>query len=204
MSRVRPRTWPIDHGPARAGASKTNASSAATAERAFAPNMSSTKRASRNRRPGRAAEQGRITGPRPINCGGAEPRPHWVEREVANQHEKLRIALDMDGVKSPLEQVTCQTVAMVEQLRVPAAQVLTPCREVRLRRLDDEMNMVVHEAVRVTSPPVSPHRRVEQGEVEAAVAVVDKEGLAPVAPCRDVEDPARDLSSQRSWHRRRS
>jgi hypothetical protein len=53
------------------------------------------------------------------------------------------LALDDPALEAALEQVALAVVAAVEPDRVQAVQPLHPSRELRLRRLDQEVEVVV-------------------------------------------------------------
>jgi hypothetical protein len=91
-------------------------------------------------------------------------------------------------VEATLEEVTVQLVPAIEALRVQAAQLLHSRREALFRRLDHEVEVVAHEAVRVTAPRGVLHDAGEQGEEFEAIVVVEENELAPVPAGSDVEE----------------
>lgn len=62
--------------------------------------------------------------------------------------------------------------------------------EVAIHRLDDDVEVVVHQAVGVANPVVALADLPEQGQPGLAIRVVKKDRLAPVAPRGDVEQAA--------------
>jgi len=98
------------------------------------------------------------------------------------------------------DQVAAPTVSPVEALCVASVEHLHPRGEVRVGRLDDEVVVRAHQAVRLAAPFVRPDRRPEEvEEVEAVADLAIGEGLVDRAR-RDVEDPILDLDPWRPWH----
>ena len=58
-------------------------------------------------------------------------------------------------MEATLKDVTIEGVPPVEPRRVAAVQPLHSARDVRYGRLEREMEVIVHEAVRVASPAVA-------------------------------------------------
>lgn len=94
-------------------------------------------------------------------------------------------------------------VPVVEALRVEPRKPVHPARESREPGLDDDVNVVAHQAVRVDAPVESGHALSEQLDERGAVVVVEEDGLACDAPAGDVVDPLpREDVARPSGHRR--
>src|SRR5687768_2802258 len=91
-------------------------------------------------------------------------------------------------------------VPIVEPAAVLSVEPLHPSAEVRLWRLDQEMHVVVHQAVGQTAPSRSSASPSEQVEVDPPIAVVSIDHLLVVAARVDVVDPARDFLSWFARH----
>ena len=66
----------------------------------------------------------------------------------------MPVALDDPRFEAAPEEVPAALIAAVEPHRVDAVQALHPPRERRLRRLDEEVEVVVEQIPRVQLPPV--------------------------------------------------
>jgi hypothetical protein len=66
------------------------------------------------------------------------------------------------------------------------------------------MNMVGHQAIAQDSQAVAPAFTSQQGQVEAAIAVVEEGFLAVVSPLRNVVRRAHRNHASMAWHGRKS
>jgi hypothetical protein len=99
------------------------------------------------------------------------------------------------------EQMALAPPAEVEALRVTATQVLDAGRELRLRRVDDDVVVVRHQAEHVDSPLVAVDRLREEREERAAVMVVaDDVGAVHAAGRHVVDGGRRELGAEDSRH----
>ena len=112
---------------------------------------------------------GRETTPRPA----AQPDPGGVLVDVLGHVREMLVAVEHAGVEAALKEVAGACVAAVEAHRVDAVQALHPARELGLRRLDEQVEVVVEQVPRM-EPPAEPLRHLdEQLEPRLAVAVVE-------------------------------
>ena len=89
---------------------------------------------------------------------------------------------------------------VVESLRVLAVEILDSGRELPLRCVQDEVDMVVHQAERVACPGVPLGGVGEQAEVRESVVVV-AEDVSRVDTVRgDVEIAVRQARSKNARH----
>jgi hypothetical protein len=96
------------------------------------------------------------------------------------------VAVEDAGIEAALKEVAGACVAPVEAHRVDAVQALHPARELRLRRLDEQVEVVVEQAPAV-QPPAEPSRHVhEQREPRLAVTIVEDDRPLLDAAARDV------------------
>ena len=72
-----------------------------------------------------------------------------VQNYIPADFQEMRVLLDKDGLVSALEEVPCSVASVVEELSVYAVQLSHAEGEVSVRGFDQEMVMVVHEAVGV-------------------------------------------------------
>jgi len=113
----------------------------------------------------------------------------------------MRFALDELRVVGSFEEVASALVPPVEALRVPAVERAHTSRNVRVRRLDQEMEVVSHQAIG-EALPVEPHNRatepVEEGQ---AIECIGEDWGAAIAACRHVIEAAGYLKPWLSSHR---
>ena len=84
-------------------------------------------------------------------------------------------------------------MAIIELPAVEPVQTLHPGTEVRLGRLDEQMDVVVHQAVREAVPLRPRDGEAKRGQVQPPIIVVAIDQAFGVAASEDVMDPVRDL-----------
>jgi hypothetical protein len=144
--------------------------------------------------------------------GSAVPRPPVLVRveaeagldrvlaDVLAGVFEVLLGLDHPGREAGAEQVAAAAVAQVEALGMAAAQVLDSGGELRLRRLDDRVVVVRHQAEGVDLPAVAVDGlRKELQEREPVVVVAHDRGPVDAAR-RHVEEPVRQLRAQDPRH----
>jgi hypothetical protein len=99
-----------------------------------------------------------------------------------------------------LEHVADEAVAGVERLRVDAVDALHARAEVGLHRLDEQVDVVGHEAVREEVPALTRDRAAEQEQVRLPVDVVEEDRLLAVAAGEDMVDRPGFLLARLAWH----
>jgi hypothetical protein len=94
----------------------------------------------------------------------------------------MTVLLDEKGLIPALEQMTCPSVAFVEELGVDTVQLPHAEGEIAIRRLDKDMVMVCPEAVGVADP-IIPLVDVLEGvqEVQAVLVVLEDRPLLVTA-----------------------
>jgi hypothetical protein len=139
----------------------------------------------------------RETAPRPA----AQADARRVLVDVRGDVGEVVVARDHARVEAALEEVARAGVAAVEPHRVDAVQALQPARELRLRRLDEEMKVVVEQVPRVQLPAEPPRDVDEQLEPRFAIAVVeDDRPLLDAAAGHVVVRRARQLAARNPRH----
>jgi hypothetical protein len=81
-------------------------------------------------------------------------------------------------------------VPEVEDLCVPALEKPHPLAEVGVGRLNQEVDMVVHEAVAQAAPSKPAGGGLQPAEVEPAISIVAVDGLTVISASEHVVDPA--------------
>jgi hypothetical protein len=109
-----------------------------------------------------------------------------IVHDVLDGRLILLVGLDRLRPVAPAEEVVDPSVALVEGARVAAVQIPHAFVEVRLGRLDDQVEMVAHQAAHVHAPVVAALDAAEDVEEDAAILVIEDDGTVVVAACRDV------------------
>lgn len=129
-----------------------------------------------------------------------EPGPNRVEHDVAGQLEQMRVALDQLVVKAALEEVSTVVVAPVESFRIHAVQPVHTTRDVCLRRLDQQVIVIRHQAIRMAHPSEEVDHLLNQLNEPEPVAGVDEDLLLAVSARCDVIRSAVSLKARRAGH----
>jgi len=111
--------------------------------------------------------------------------------------------VDHEGREAPLKQMANAVVAGVEALRVDPREPVHSLREPRQPRLDDQVNVVAHQAVGVQAPAEAANRLVEELHERRTVDVVPEDQPSLDAAAGDVVDASlwQDVA-RATWHRR--
>jgi hypothetical protein len=112
----------------------------------------------------------------------------------------LLLALDQLRPVAAAEDVVHAPPALVEGSGVAAVQVAHALVEVRLRRLDEEVVVVPHQAAHVHLPPVAALDPAEDVEEDDAVVVVDDDRRMVVPAGHDVVRAAGEDDAMRPSH----
>src|SRR6266508_152268 len=129
-----------------------------------------------------------IATPRPLLGTLAQPCAYRVEHDVPARLEEMGVSLYLVGKEAILKEVADAAVTSVHPARKPAVEQAHSLRETTERNLNDQMEMVRHQAVGEHDPAVASRRLVDRREEEGAVTVVRHDLLAVIAACGDVID----------------
>jgi hypothetical protein len=91
-------------------------------------------------------------------------------------------------------------MAAIEALRVDAVQLSHPDREIRVRRFDKQMVVVVHQAVAVAQPMLLADDFLQGSQQCLPIGVIDEDRGLRVAAGGDVVDGAWEIKAERSGH----
>lgn len=106
-----------------------------------------------------------------------DPCADGVVQDVVDGVAEVALGVDDPRREACAEEVAGALVPQVEAERVRAVEPLDAGGELRLRRVEDEMDVVVHEAEGVAVPPVAVDGRSEAPEIaEPVVVVADDRG----------------------------
>jgi hypothetical protein len=90
--------------------------------------------------------------PGPVGRVLAQAGPDRIERDVTKRFFELIIALDCGRAKSSFEEMAVNRVAIVEFPRVRAVELMHPSGERLVLRLDHQVKVIRHQAVRDVAP----------------------------------------------------
>jgi len=141
-----------------------------------------------------------VAAPRPRAWISAEPSAHGIQRKVSAEFDEVPLAVNEHGVKAALEQVPLEPVAGVERLSIEPIQTVHPAREVRFGCLDEEMEVVRHQAVGSTAPAAALANVSEELEETPAIVPVCVNIRPARPPGDDVVDPVCYLNTWCSRH----
>lgn len=142
-------------------------------------------------------EMGSSAGPLPILRAGDQAGADRVEADISDGADEVDV-VEYDGGKAALEEVSGPASASVDEVCVsPVGFTDSTAKVVSALRLQDQMDVVGHQAV---CPDLDARLQSlfgEQIEVDFVVAIVKEDGLAPVAALRDmVRKPRYDDASE--------
>jgi hypothetical protein len=138
--------------------------------------------------------------PRPLRDGAADAGADRVLEHVAADPEVVVLRLDHLRPEPSLEDVARLVVPVVERHRVDAVEVVHALRDVRVRRLHDQVVVGRHQAVGVDRPPAPAGDLAEESQKELAVVVAAVDRRPADAARDDVVDPVRDARTAEAGH----
>jgi hypothetical protein len=141
-----------------------------------------------------------VASPSPLSGPRAQTCLNWVQSQVAKCRPELTIAPDPDRAISALEEMPDAAVSLVEGLGVQAVERLHPDCEIRVRRLQDKVDVVRHQAVGKASPVPLLDDTAEQPEIRLTIEVVQIDRLLRVPTRVHVKDPVLDLFPEWPCH----
>jgi len=121
---------------------------------------------------------------------------------VARQVQKVFIGIDQDGLVTPSEQCTVAALVAVEKLGIHAVEMPHAAAEIPERRMQQQMVMIVHQAIGVRFDPEPVGKLAEQFEKSLALRVGNEYVLAPRAAIHHVVPRTLKFDSQRPGHGR--
>jgi hypothetical protein len=123
-----------------------------------------------------------------------------VVEDVLERRAVLLLGLDHPRPEAAAEDVILPPVPFVEGTCVLAVEVAHSIREVRERRLDDQVVVVAEEAARVEPPAVAPADAFQDPDEDRAVGVVQEDRRLVVSLRSDVVVRAGFGMAKRSSH----
>ena len=126
--------------------------------------------------------------------------PDRVQDDISADLEEVAVFLDKDGFVPSLKQMTCPTVAFVEELGIDAVQLSHAEGEIAVRGLDEKVEVIGHEAVGVADPIVALINVLEDVQEVPAVGVVLENRLFLIAPGGNVINGAWIFDAKGTGH----
>jgi hypothetical protein len=140
--------------------------------------------------------------PGPLLGARTEARAHGIRKDVVDRRGQVLVAVDDPRGVAIAEQMAAALVPSVEGERVGSVQPLhTACHRLDAR-LEDEVVVRRHQAVRVEAPPETADAVGEEREEPAAVEPVAEDRRVVDAEGRHVEDAVRQLRAEDAGHAR--
>jgi len=112
----------------------------------------------------------------------------------------MALLLDKDRLEAALQKMSDSVVTTIEPLGVNTVEKVHSTRQARVRRLDQEVVIVGHQAICMTDPAVSVDNVGKDFEESGSITVVKKDVLLRIATTGNVVDSAFVLQPQRSGH----
>jgi hypothetical protein len=126
--------------------------------------------------------------------------PDGVVQDVVDRVSQVLLRVDHPGGESGAEEVSRASVALVEAKGVRAVKPLDPGGELRLRRVENEVDVVVHQAERMAPPAVTGNGCGQAAEIREPIQVVADDRRAVDAASRHVEVTVRESRTERAGH----
>ena len=98
----------------------------------------------------------------------------------------MALPLHQDRLEAPLIHVAHRAMASVEGLGVDAVELPHPPRQISLRRLEEQVIVVLHEAVRMAQPLGPPDHRGQHVKQALPVSIIPEDPLTRIAPAGSV------------------
>lgn len=141
-----------------------------------------------------------VAAPRPLGRVVHQLGAHPVQLHVAAHLQQIGIAVDQNGLESPLKQMPHLAMAAVETLGIDTVDMAHQQRQIGLPRVKNKVIVVVHQAP-CQGACIKPMQRLAQNAQQVfAILVAQYDGLAPVAPRSHVIHSAGELDAQGSCH----
>lgn len=134
-------------------------------------------------RSGSVADHCAVTAPGPVS---RPARSHRVQHHIARQFQQIGIFLNEDRFVAPLKDMTDPLVGPIEPLLVDAVELAHAFGQIGIRRLDEQVVMVRHEAVRMHRPIETLPHVAEDVEKQPPVDISAIDVLAPITARGDV------------------
>jgi hypothetical protein len=144
--------------------------------------------------------KGTCAGPQIVVGALHHAGPDGVVQDVVDRVSEVRLRVDHPGGESGAEEMARASVSLVEAKRVRAVKPLDAGGELRLRRVENEVDVVVHQAERMALPAVTGDGCGQAAEIGEPIQVVADDRRAVDAACRHVEVTVRESRTEDARH----
>ena len=148
----------------------------------------------------------RVPHRRPIAAPGPLPglcdpvRSHRIQHHIPTEFEEVRLLLHQNGREPSLEEMPYPFMSSVVRLRVAAIELTHAEGEVRLRRFNEKMIVIIHQAIGVAEPAKAVDDMGEEEDKLRPIAVVHHDILAGIPPTGDMIDSSGELNTKWAGH----
>ena len=143
-----------------------------------------------------------ITAPGPLSGIGHQVGPDRIQHHIAAEVQQVCLFFHQDRGEAALKEMSHSSVSAVVHLRVAAVQLAHAEGEVRLRRFNEEMIVIVHQTIGITTPAKAIDDMGKERAPLQPVAVVIHNVLPGIAPTRNMVHGARIFNAKRTGHGR--
>ena len=127
---------------------------------------------------------------------GHHLRPDWIQDDIATEFQQMRLLLHQNGGEPALQEMPDPLMATVIRLRIAAIELAHAEGQIRLRRFEEQMIVVIHEAIDVTEPAIPIDHMSQEGQKRGAITVICHNVVPSIAATRDVVDGPREFQTQ--------
>ena len=111
---------------------------------------------------------------------------HRIEHHITADLQEVAVFLNEDGFKPSLKDVTNPPMSLVKFLGINAIKLSHSLRQVSIRGFDDQVIVIVHQAIGVANPVEALVNVSESAEKQFAVAIFLKNGFTIISSRCDV------------------
>ena len=130
--------------------------------------------------------------------------PSRIEHHIATEFEQMRLLLHQDGGESALQEMPHPLMPAIDGLGIRAVELPHAAGEIGLRGFEQQMIVVIHQAVRMAAPPEAIDDMGQSLQKQGTVPIIRDDGLAGVAATGDMAHGTRIFHAQRSSHEEHS
>lgn len=116
-----------------------------------------------------------------------------IQNNISRKLQQVALSVNENGLEPSLKDVPGPVMSAVEALGVHPIQLSHPTGQIGVGSLDEQMVVVLHQAVGVTSPVESSNDVPENLQKGKPILVVEKDRLSRIPASRDVIHRARIL-----------
>jgi hypothetical protein len=127
-------------------------------------------------------------------------RPDRIEYHISARLKKMAILLNQDCLKPSLKEMPYPAMSLIESLRIDTVQLPHAFRKISIGCINEQMVMIVHQAVSVAEPIVSKGNIRKGIQEKRSILIVSENCLSFVSSTRNVIDSTWKFYTQRTCH----